>query len=456
MEVEKSLLGVEIDKIVNRPNNNTNEVMHEVHIHTVDIDVKIDKVTSIDIMEDYNNNYSAEIYVNILCPMGDLVKLIYPYRNNLEMSVIRTLGTFKDMERYKLILMNVNTDLGSGKYTEKSLEELNKEEYVNLKCQCISREVEAIRLSQVCGIYRGHTVKDIIIGLFDKNCRDIKVNGMALDPYITMSDVDNDRIYEHIIIPSGTKLVDLPSFLQELDYGVYNGEIGMYIKNERLGTFFNRCDLGSTAIPCKKVLSIYIYQLYRISEKNKKVNKLIIYGSPNHKYSMIENTYLIDGDDIKILSNEDSVKINTGDTALIDNGTGYITLDVNKVMNRPVIVNPDKVDSFKDLSNIDSYSKERADTSVYRMTKEPNDNQYNYRSAFVKESGDILQIKWNFSNPKYLIPGMSITYAYLGDNNDVIRVDGVLQSHFTSFNNSAKMASTILNVFVEKSKKEVN
>jgi hypothetical protein len=82
------------------------------------------------------------------------------------------------------------------------------------------------------------------------------------------------------------------------------------------------------------------------------------------------------------------------------------------------------------------------------------DNLYNLRSNYLKEQGDLIQITWGFSDTKYLLPGMAVIYAYLGDNNDVIRLNGVLQSHYTIYNQPSKKSTTILNIFVEKDKNE--
>lgn len=448
MEIESSLLGPEINQIIGKKETNSNSIEHEVIIHTVDNEIIITRLISIEFKEDYNTNYSDEIYIELLCPMGDFVKLIYPYRNNLEISVIRKFNNTKELDRYKLVLLNINDNYGSGKYKEMSLEELNKNEAKNLRCQCIDRSVEAIRLKTVEGVFREHTIGEILTGLFHIELLNIKVNGSPIDPLINMIKADNERIYNHVIVPSGTKLVDLPVFLQERDYGIYNGHIGFYIKNYKTGTYFNKAQSD-------KKINVFIYPLYNpeVALRNNN-HKLIIYNVPNFKYSMVENTYLIDNDNIKIIASEDSRKTNTGDDVYMDEGVGFVSLDAKTVMRRPFEITEQGVINSKSGANNEAYMKERSDGAMYRGYNKPTDNLYKLRSNYLKHNGDIIQVKWNFSNAKYLIPGMPVIYAYLGDNNNVIRLNGVLQSHYTLYNQTSKMSTTILIIFVEKNKDE--
>lgn len=463
MEIENSLLGPEINEILQKEDNNTREITHEIHVHTVSHDIIIDRLVSVEVTKDYNENYGDETFVNFLLPMGDLVKSVYPERNNLEISIIKILNKKKTLKRFKLMLLNVNSELGSGKYTERSMEDLNKEEMVNLKGQCIDLEVEAIRLKKLSGIYREKSIEDLLYGLFHNTIKEVKIKGTPIVPYITIVKPDNTRVYDHVIVKSGTKLIDLATYFQDLDYGVYNNHIGTYITKCRRGTYFNRCDLAPTDLPCDEVLTVFIYPLYKPSIVDNAEHKLIIYSIPNLKYSMVESTYLVTGTDIKIISSDDSQKINKGDKDFIDNSVGYVMLDPNKVMSntdskeRPVpVLSSDYALNTKDEVNNEYYLKDRSDGSHQRMTKEPTDNEYKIRSDYNKSNGDIIQVKWNFSNSMYLLPGMAVIYTYLGDNNDVKRLNGVLQSHYTMYNQGSKMASTILNIFVEKSKDEVD
>jgi hypothetical protein len=447
MEIESSLLGPEINDIIGKGTKNIIEIEHTVVLHTVDKDIELDMVASVEFKEDYNGNYSDEIYVEVFCPMGDFVKLIYPYRNNLEISVIKKVGTVKEAERYKCVLTNINENYGSGRYKEASHSDLNTNEMKNLRCQCLDRSVEGIRLKTVEGVYRDHTLTELLVGLFHVELNKVKINGVNIEPIINIMKADNERKYNHIIVPSGMKLVDLPVYLQEKDYGIYNGHIGLYIKKYKLGTYFKK-EFS------EKKTNVFIYPLYNPEITKNSKNKLIIYNIPNYKYSMVENTYLIDGDNIKIIASEDSRKSNTGDDTFMDKGVGFISLDAKSVMRRPFEINPDGVSNNKNQSNNETYMKERSDGSMYRGHNKPTDNLYNLRSNYLKEQGDLIQITWGFSDTKYLLPGMAIIYVYLGDNNDVIRLNGVLQSHYTIYNQPSKKSTTILNIFVEKDKNE--
>jgi len=452
MSVEKSLIGPDVLDILGTPNP-TKKITFELIIHTIEDDIVIDKLKTVEIMKDYNVNIGSYIYIDALVPMGDVVKDIYPYRNNLEASVIRVVGDYKSVTRYKLILLNVNDELGSGKYKKLTRAELNETETLNITGQCLDRNVEAIRLKAISGIFRQLSVAELLKGLFVEEIKKISVNGNSIDLRVTMTPENNDRTYEHIIVPNGTKLIDLPTYLQDTKYGVYNGNIGLFMEKYRKKTYFNTCD--ETKGECEDIFNVSFYPLYRTDVVDTAKHKLIIYGIPDHKYSQIENTYMVDGDDLKVISNDNSKKSNKSDTEFADKATGYINLKVNDLMHRPVEVTPDKVINTYAKINDEALLKKKSDASAYKVVKDPTDNLFKIRSDYLKVNGDLFQMQWNFSDPRYLLPGMAVIYIYLGSDNEVKRLNGVLQSHYSLCNNSSKMMNTILNVFLEKSPDEL-
>ena len=456
MDIDQTLLGSEVADILYKKDSVVDNNEYSIVINTTEHDIEIEYLNTIDIMEDYCNNHAAVINVEFMMYMGDLMKLVYPYRNNLEITIIKQVFKNVTTETYKLVLTNINENFASGRYKNVDFDTLNKEETFLVKGQCLNLAVEAVRLKKVDGIYRDVTVDKVLKGLMYDMFTKVKSKGQDLKPYITMYKADNENEYKHVIIPVGTRITELPYYLQETDYGIYNGHIGFYISKYRKHTYLNRCDIGEGSLPCDEVLTVHIYPLYNTDIHKAEKNKLIVYSIPDRKYEHIENTYLVDGDNLRILSSDNSKKINVGDSSFMSGSVGYVTLDPNLVMHRPVEILEPEVISTKNDINIEHYLKDREDTSMFRETLEIDDNFYNSRSEYLKHNGDLIQIQWKYSNVKYLVPGMAVSYVFLGDNNNVVRLNGVLHSHYTLYNVPAKTSNTILNIFIEKDPDEVS
>lgn len=455
VNVFDSLLGQDILEVVGKSDNNTGNVTYTVTLHSEDDDFIVDKLISIQTKADYKGNITDEIVIEFMFGMGDLVKSLYPRRNNLEATITKELGSQSFTGKYKLVLLNVNNKISSGSYRQKSRKELNDNEQARVQGQCLPIFVERLRLATINGIYKDvdlYTFFHFIFG-WHFNGDKSSITEDEVTVAVNIAKPDNTRVYRQILIPDGSRLIDLPMYMQDTDYGIYNGDVGFYIYRNRDKSYFYRCDdpnVTSDDEPCTNRDTVNMFPLYDTDRVDDADFKMVIYAVPTMEVKLADNTYRVVGNELRIVASDDSEKQSRDGAVYMDQGIGYKMLDPNAVLNKPVVVTESEILHGRSLTVEESYMLDRADGSHARPYIKPTDNQYKVRSKYLANNGSNIQIKWLKSNTVYLVPGMGVVYMYLGDNNDVIRVNGILHGYFSTYNASTNEVATILNIFLSK------
>ena len=444
VESIKSLLALEIEDIQSEQNIIANGMEYQAILHTPKLDINIKILNTVSVLRDYNSNSCDQLMVEFQVPDVRYFRDIHPYLDNLEMSItsytIDYEGTTnkKSFNRYKLLISNQQS-------TDTNFLELNDSEELTttgfriIVGQCLEREFEALRTITINGIYRDTTVKDLIISeLGGTDQYSTSVEGSGLKPLLSIEEPDNTKKYEHIIVGanigegSRVNLFDLPSYLQNQEYGVYNGNIGTYYQK------YNNKPM------------IFVAPLYDSKKYDKSVTKLHIIRAPDMRYDTMENTFKVDGDVVKILVASGAKSINTGENDLISDGVGYTYTEPSKIIERSVVINSSGFDTKTDSHTKTVNMKDRRDNvnkSNYIGTK---NNLYAVRSNYIKATMAIIQVQWNWCDMDLIYPLMPVCYMYASGKHGIVKMYGTVQSIYYRFNNETKSMQGIMNIAVEK------
>jgi hypothetical protein len=422
----------------------------EVIIHSVEHEIVLDaeNIIKINIKRDFNENYTDEMFIEFNMLEGDYVSHIYPHRNNLEITITKKIGSFEYTERYKFVLVNDSTLTNFARST--SMQELNKQSFKIVMGQCLSREFEILRTAVIKPvIYRKTTLLDALHVMFNEVLNEISIAEGKVKYNLNFIKPDNNRTYEHIIIQAGKKLIHIPKFLQNGDYGIYNGGLGLYFQRLPIDTYFDRKDLNGGTYDY--TFNCFIYPLYDSTFVGVSKHKLLLYGVTNDKYNGIDTTYNVDSNDIHVVVNGSSKIINNNDSKLMTDGVGYTYFDPNRVLKDDNIT-VSETDIFNNVnSNMTAiYHTDRSDGVIYRPHVDPEDNGYKIRKNVLKQRMNLMQVTWDNSNDIYLLPGMATIYYFLDENNETVSVNGVLNSYATTYDVGSKKSSTLLNIMIDK------
>jgi len=403
---------------------------YEGVVHTKSDDAFIQTIEYVDIKRDYNSNVSDVTTVSFLMPLGDWVHGFFKERDNLEITLTaHTVGKVVK-QRFKLLVMKMDPGIEQGHYDDVDIQTLNKKGMTNIIGQCLSKTIEGIRDTTVYGVFKDATVADVLNGQLTK-----AMNGIAMFDFSFKRNVDiispnNSRKYEHILVPDTVHALDLPSFLHHGSYGVYNGGVGTYVQ----------------VVDDEEKL--FVYPLYRKDMLRHTKKKLQITAVSAATTGSLDCTYGMDGDMLKILVSALNESTSKGEADLKNKGSGVTYTDTEALLTRPVKVSETKVETKKDNLKRTFVHKDTKDKSLKKEQYGVTTNGYNARSSVLKSDSKFIQVQWNFSNARLLIPAMGLTYM-VEEKDGIVTYDGVLQAvHITTDNNS-KMEVAVLFIAIE-------
>lgn len=427
------LVDINIDKIIATPNVETDNSEYEIYLHTEELDLLIETPKTLDITRDYNINICDFITIVFDIPAGTFVKKIYPFRDNLEMTIAKR---FKDNKkprvstRYKLILY-VQGGMDASYFSKADQASLDESNIMSVTGQLLLREVFGLKEAYVDGVYKNCTVTDVIRGCIAQSCQLVELEGNKLQHNIDVYEANNDFLYNNLIIPTGITCLDLPSYLHIKDYGVYNGSIGTYIQK------YNNKDM------------IFVYPLYSTSRYIDDVNypKLTIYHANSSKYDMVDNTYRLDGKNVEIIANSKTKSKDLGSNSLMDQGDTVVSSQAEQIFNSNFEVTDEGItfDSTKQLKG-QSIINRRDGQNKMRYTDDS--NVYKQRAHVIRSTLAMYTIPWSYSNPDLIYPGMPALVVFEDSKKGLMKLYGTVQGISTFYDFKVKTHSSMLLVAV--------
>lgn len=443
------LIDLEVNKIINNPNIKKDMYEYTVWLHTEKDNILVEMLENIEWLKDYNSNVTDFIVITFHLMGGDFIRKLYPYKDSLEATLIKNnrYGTEGPVSiRYKMILLNNDNGVEGSEYSKMTEDELNKTYKFKCEAQLVLIDYEGLRSVTFGGIYKNTDVTDVVLNAFTTvQEKLLKINGVRLGLNITMDNGNNEYKYKQIVVPTGMSLLDFPSWLQNSEYGVYNGNIGTYF----------------TVYLGKKC--IYVYPLY-YTESINVGNRLMVFHANTSKYENIDNTYYVDGASIKIICGNNITNEDKGSTPLINEGSAIVANDPNSVLNRSFNVTNDKVEFDKNarLKGASIITRRDGGEKVIYAGTAP--NMYIKRSIMLKNTMSFYQIIWKYCDFDLLRPGMKVTFVYEDSKYGITRLNGVVQSGYCRYQATDHTQHGILNLMVqnpnilraEKEQKEKN
>lgn len=402
---------------------------YDAIIHTTNQDYPAFKVTSVDFVRDYHSKMMDDIQIRVEVPMGDYAYMLYPQKDNLEVTLTKTalkgIGDTLDgsaqieQVRYKAIWDPVNPTFTSkdlGNYSQKAM---NTAQFIQLRLRLMDRNVEPLRVLTTQGVFRGVTPKQIITALLLGESQGIIVDGQPAVSGLDMVDPDNLALISQLVVPSGTYICEIPTLVQEGIVGVYKFGIG---------TYFQRFNGKPTW---------FVYPLYDFDrfDSGKEKNTAIFYSAPANLTSGVERTYRIQGNILQAVINSEKTQKNTTDVTQLNHGVGYRYADQGAFMLKPVIIDS-KGQAFGARGNLNQEMgfMQRADGLNYApVIKNNNTNSYNEMSKVSARQATITNYIWENGDASLIYPGMPSKFVFMQDD-DVAELKGTIQGVHESYN----------------------
>lgn len=417
-------------------------------IHTETDDLNIFKVLSLDIVRDYKDNIGDLIQITVSIANIDFVRKIYPRADNLELTLKVTSpknSIYEDTEdrikeeRYKAVLDHKT--LGNPLSAEANLFSdgwLEGSGFTVIKLQLVNRIIEPVRIKTGGGIFSNILPRDILGGYIPSNINQIRVDGNPILDGFDIIPPNNQSKVPHLVIPSNTKLVDIPDILQNEICGIYNFGLGSYIqKYNGLNTWF--------------IYPLCDPEIYTKS----KGKKVIFYKADTRLMPDSDITYFEDGDLIKALITSSVDYQNSLENSYLNTGSGFRMPDANAMMGKAAELEPGAPSGSRSRLNTEVVVKSRKDNINYapRIKGGISSNPFKQYSDVEKNSASLITFEWRHSPFDAIYPGMPAKYVFML-NDEIKELTGnILHAHsltslqgemFTSFNHTTTTAVTMV------------
>ena len=425
--IEKSPLWTPIQDILDNGNVKLYNYIFAT-IHTEKMDILIPKLRSIDVRREYQSAIGDEMYLKGIVGFGDYVKDIYPYRNNLEISLrympVNMGGEYKGIDdipstRYKAIfLAEENPTIDTNDYLNVDRHTLNVKSIEEISFQLVDRSLEPLRVMTCGGVYKDTSNADIVSSITADVSTQADIEGSPAIDAIDIIEADNQDTRETTIIPQETLLIDLPAYIQNKEGGLYNAGVGNYLQ-----TYNNKT-------------TWFIYPLYnnkRFESSEPDKAKLVIYAVPSARFFSATRTYKVDGNIIYILGGCERVTKDDGESRAMSDGIGFKNTDANAIMEKPITITDDGPEASRRQLTTEVKFKEKEDGIDLTPVSESkvSSNLFKESSKVVLKTGMPLVVEWPYGDPNLLYPAMPIKFVYIDDvdgNMDRIEVYGTLLS----------------------------
>ena len=272
---------------------------------------------------------------------------------------------------------------------------MNQQALVDVSLQLEDRSLEPLRIKTVYGVFRSVSMKQLIFNLLMGESVKVLVDGKPCVDGIDVVDPDNTALNEEMMVPQGTLIASLPTYLQERGKGVYKGGMGTFLQTYK----------------GKKLW--FVYPLYDLNRFNKGKDRLVIYAVPEGRLDGIDRTYKSESNALYIVATGKKVYHDTGRVNEINEGFGFRMIDANAMMKKPVVIEDGKVLGSRGQLNFEVGSTARKDGMHYAPVLPASANPFKEYSKGLQRQCAQVDIVWENALPELIRPGMPCKYVFM-------------------------------------------
>lgn len=449
MILSDTILHNELNAIRDTPYNRVDYKLTAV-INTPTGDIKIFKIHSVDMIRDYLAHTADVSFIEFELLKGDYIKDMYPHRANLELSIkyeaLNKLGGIDEtypsnVTRYKAVFLSKGNKTAAG--TDVNMltkDDLNQHGTVTVNLQLLNRLAEPLRIKTTGGIFKNVLMSDVIKGIMGGESLKILIDGKPGLQAIDVVKPDNPDTKKHVIVPHGTRVLSVPTWLQTKMGGVYNSDIGTYLQSY------------------KGLMTMFVYPLFNTKRFNTEVPRVVFFTTPKQQTSGIEKTFRTVDKTTFVLITGDKVYTDDGEAEYMDSGVGFRLTDARGFMKKPVELTKEGPIGNRQRLNTEVAVMDRLDGLNYLPIAdvEISANPFVEYSKVQRRNGAKMDLVWENSDPSLLYPGMPCKVAHM-QGTQVIQTDGVVlgvhaltQVVGTGSLRQLYKVNTVVSVFLDK------
>ena len=418
MEIEKSSLWFEVQKIM-RDGAKPVAYYWQSVICAKGKDYPVIKTLSVDIKKDFEKAAGSDIQLQVQIPLGLYIKVIFPERNNLEItlrkeklfevgnSVDRDADLESDSFKAVPILDEKEAQLLATNLQQYDQYSLDLKDILTVTFQLLDKSFDYLKTVTVGNQFRKTTGEEVIKAVLMNESSKARIQGARSISGVDMVAANNTEEREHVVIPQGTKLTEVAKYIQNECGGIYNSGLGCFLNDDMW----------------------YVYPLYNTERFYEAKRTITLIKVPKTKLMGVERTYRMQGDSIFVIGTSESSFTDDAQTQFMNEGNGAMFADARVFMGNKDLVKTQDNKTVMDRSKVNhEFVVERKDDkqdNVQLGGRSITANPFREYTAINSRNGGILNFIWENSKPDLLYPGMMVKFIYL--DHDVIKeLRGVL------------------------------
>lgn len=417
MEFRDSALYREVANVINSGANPVHYTVSGYIVVNGTTAYPLVKIISIDSDRNYLLNYHDSPIVKALVPMGTYHTGIYPYMDNLTVVLRRTpIGAVSDEVNYSQSVQEEayyahlhgqgSPYLEQNQRNEVDQTSMDLSAMIEITIELIPLAAQQIRMMMVSpGTLRNTTTDKALRTILTAESAKIQVDTAYKITGVDMVPGNNQTPRDHIQIPHGITLGNIPVWIHEQQGGIYSAGLGYYLQGQMW----------------------YVYPLFDPTRDSSQTACLTIINVPKNQFPGVEITYMTSGDHTTILSTGDTQYRDVSPQAQLNQGSGARWTDASTMIGGFTQTVDNKTVAYRAKVNNEVQTIQRPDGMNYtpvsgsRITANP---FYEY-SKLAQRDGAYFTLTWENSEPNLVKPGMLARVLYMNQG-QVAQVDGVV------------------------------
>lgn len=337
---------------------------------------------------------------------------VVTYRDDLCIQVIMDSESDMVIREYAATPMNDKDLRAQGNHSQQAnLDAYDETNMVEYEFQLIDKGYNTLKNIPVSENYMMCKPGDVLPLVMETYSKQVKMpSGVKYKGLYLHQPIDNQNTYRQILIPQGTRLIDVPSYLQAHDeYGVYSKGLGSFYKQ---GYW-------------------WVYPLFNTELADKHYRPIDIIRVPQDKIPTLDMTFVKTANALTIISTGYSEQSDNADIRKQNNGVGKRLVMADAIAGdtgyhytkgRAVTTRADTLQEYK-------LSDRRNGQEYVPLDLTPTSNVSLAMSENAMNEGEFVEVEWHNGDVGYLEPGHPVKYQYMGEGNDMVVRKGVLMGY---------------------------
>ncbi len=449
MNVQESPLYQEILKVFN---DGAKDVHYkwEAMIRANGVLVSTYQVSYVQISRNYHTQqYSDEMTIEVTMRPGDYDFLVWPYKDNLEVVLTRTPlvegGSDQNANQpilhlhYRGVPLDQHSDVVTNNNAIASGQNIQNDLSIKTaRFQLIDLVIERLRMISAGSMVRntdpGNAIR-CLLGIYSDMANvdhDIAVKGVDLAPGY------NNKVRDHIAIPHGLPVTDMPFYVHKYCGGVYATGMAAYLQNSVW----------------------YVFPPYNLQRYHTNIGStvLTVVNIPANRMPLVERSYRVTPTQVMVLANGENKHKDFSEPTFQNVGNGVRYGNASAMLDNFVTVNNNRAIANRGKNAIETIFETRANGLNHVTVSDAKftSNMAYEKSKLAYRAGMFLVVGWEQADPSVIYPGMPVRYLY-EHNGQIAELYGtVVGAQYTIISGSKNMlggrhnCNAALQLFLEK------